>query len=163
MTIFFNADGSTGTGNRRIVSYEWNFGDGSTGTGITTTKSYSRDGTYVVALTVTDDAGQKGTVTAPVTVGTPLNAPTPVLTVSPTTGFTSTIFTFDGSATRGPSAIVEYRFSWGDTTPDTVGSSPTTTHRFTLAGVYVVRLTVRDSVGRIGTTTATVTVSVPTS
>ena len=66
--VFFNAGQSTAAPGRRIVSYRWNFGDGTTATGVTRTKKYTADGTYVVVLTVTDDAGQVGTVANSVTI-----------------------------------------------------------------------------------------------
>ena len=53
------------------MSYQWNWGDGS---GLTTTVTplsnhvFSAPATYVVVLTVTDDQGQTGVVTGPVTV-----------------------------------------------------------------------------------------------
>ncbi len=81
------------------------------------------------------------------------------LTFSPTNPTTSTNVFFDASATRSPSTIVEYRFTFGDNTPDVVGSSPTTSHVFPAAGTYVVRLTVRDSLNRTANTTVSVTVT----
>jgi len=44
-----------------IVSYRWEFGDGQTGTGVRVSHTYQQSGRYVVTLTVTDDAGTKGT------------------------------------------------------------------------------------------------------
>ena len=66
--VFFNGGSSIADSGRRIVSYRWNFGDGSTGSGITRSHTYTTAGTYVVMLTVTDDAGQVDTETANVTV-----------------------------------------------------------------------------------------------
>lgn len=157
-TIFFTAEASRPAPGRRIVSYDWDFGSGRTGSGVTTSKAYDAAGSYTVTLTVTDDAGQLGTKSTPVAVSLvgQLNAN---ITVSPTAGNTNTNFFFDASgSTRGASPIVEYRFTFGDTSPDVVGASPTTTHRYTTSGAYVARVTVRDSAGRTATATINVTV-----
>jgi PKD repeat protein len=69
--IFFNAEGSRPAPGRRLVSYNWDFGSGRTGSGVTTSKGYNTAGTYIVTLTVEDDAGALATVTQSVTVGTP--------------------------------------------------------------------------------------------
>src|SRR5262249_23006146 len=44
-----------------IVTWSWNFGDGTSGSNATITHSYSRQGTYVVTLTVKDAHGATGT------------------------------------------------------------------------------------------------------
>jgi len=56
------------TDNDAIASYMWEFGDGSTSTEKVASHTYTEDGTYSVRLTVTDDAGNKDTVSADVTV-----------------------------------------------------------------------------------------------
>jgi PKD repeat protein len=45
-----------------IVSYAWSFGDGAGGSGATTSHTYAGAGSYIVALTVTDDGGTSATV-----------------------------------------------------------------------------------------------------
>ncbi len=160
-TIFFNAEASRPAAGRRLVSYSWDFGSGRTGSGVTTSKAYDTPGSYVVTLTVEDDAGATATVTQTVGVGGASTGPVASLTVSPPQGTTSTLFFFDSSPSRGPSPIVEYRFTFGDNTPDVVGMSPTTSHRFTLPGTYVVRVTVRDGANRTATTTVSVSVAAP--
>jgi PKD repeat protein len=68
-TVFFNATQSTAGTGHRIVSYRWNWGDGTPGrTGSTTSHSFTAPGTYVVVLTVTDEAGQIDTESVEVTV-----------------------------------------------------------------------------------------------
>jgi PKD repeat protein len=68
-TVFFTGEASRAVPGRRIVSYHWNFGSGRTASGVTTSTSYGSPGTYTVTLTVTDDAGQQGTVSQSVPVG----------------------------------------------------------------------------------------------
>ncbi len=57
--VNFNAGGSSD--NMGINKYEWDFGDGTTGTGLAATHTYTEPGTYVVTLTVEDDAGHRVT------------------------------------------------------------------------------------------------------
>jgi PKD repeat protein len=157
--IFFTGEGSRAAPGRSLVGYDWNFGSGRTDSGVTVTKRYDTAGTYVVTLTVTDDAQQQGTTSQSIVVGGQGTGIVPNLTSSPTSPNTATTVVFDASGTRGPSPIVEYRFSFGDNTADVVGTSPTTTHRFLTPGTFVVRLTVRDSTGRTATTTLNVSVT----
>ncbi|MFI5733197.1 S8 family serine peptidase [Kribbella sp. NPDC051587] len=53
-------DGSASTDpDGSIASYAWNFGDGTTGTGVKPSHTYpSKNGTYTVKLTVTDNTGK---------------------------------------------------------------------------------------------------------
>ena len=70
--VNFNAAASTAAPGRRIVSYEWEFGDGTPGaTGVQTSHTYPNIGNYVVTLTVTDDVGRRTTVSQAVPVAIP--------------------------------------------------------------------------------------------
>ncbi len=51
-----------------IASYAWDYGDQTKGSGTTAAHTYAAAGTYTVALTVTDNRGGTGVMTAPVTV-----------------------------------------------------------------------------------------------
>lgn len=156
--VFFTAEQSTVVPPRRIVNFGWTFGDGRTVTGMTVSRSFSQVGVYPVILSVTDDAGAVGRATQNLTVSAAGAGITPVLTFSPTSPSTATTVFFNASGTTSTSPIVEYRFNYGDGTED-VGTSSTQSHRFAVAGAYVVRVTVRDSLGRTATVTVTVTVT----
>jgi PKD repeat protein len=66
--VFFNGDQSTAAVGRRIVRYDWDFGDGTTATGSSTSHQYAAANVYVVQLKVTDDLGQVGTKSTSVTI-----------------------------------------------------------------------------------------------
>ena len=57
------------TGDRTIVSRDWDFGDGNTGTGTAPTHTYDAAGDFSVTLTVEDDEGATASSTQTVTVG----------------------------------------------------------------------------------------------
>jgi hypothetical protein len=64
----FDASKSSAIGT--IISYEWSFGDGTNGTGDVVSHSYNKEGTYQVALNVTDSNGLSSSETLTITVGT---------------------------------------------------------------------------------------------
>jgi PKD repeat protein len=161
-TIFFNAEGSRAATGRRLVRYDWNFGNGRTDSGVTTTFSYPTNGTYLVTLIVTDDIGEKSNpVTATVTIGGAPTVLTASLSISPVTSASAPValtapVLFNASGSTGPVRIVEYRFNFGDGSPEGVNTLPSWTHHYQAAGIYTVRLTVRDAEGRTAFATGTV-------
>lgn len=64
-----NLDAAASTDDGSIVDFDWDFGDGSLGSGVTTSHTYSSEGTYSVQLVVTDDDGLTDTISQDVTVG----------------------------------------------------------------------------------------------
>jgi PKD repeat protein len=162
--IQFNASASNPGPGRVIVSYVWNWGDGTpNGAGQTTTHTYTVAGSYNVTLTVTDDAGLRGTATNSVTVGT--GNPTASFTFTTAAGH---VVNVDASASQafGGATIVTYAWTWGDTLSSSV-ATPTTSHDYDSSGTIgsfpatvQIRLTVTDSVGR-STTSAPQSVTIP--
>ena len=149
--VFFNATSSTATNGTGA----WDFGDGTRGTGGTPTHQYARAATYTVTLTVTNDLGQSATtsLTVPVSAGS-IAAD---FTFSPTaprisTGTNTVIF----DATPSSASVTGWTWDFGDGTPGAAGK--TTTHPFSVANTWVVRLTVTDAAGRTATKTQNVTV-----
>jgi PKD repeat protein len=144
-SLTVSVDGSTSTGAAgRALTYAWNFGDGQTGTGATTTHAYAADGTYTVALTVTDDHGLTSSVSHSVTVH---QAPTAAFT--PTVKSLSVALDGTASAAAGTATISSYDWNFGDGSAH--GTGATATHAYAAAGTYPVTLTVTDSQGATGT------------
>ncbi len=67
-TVFVNASQSVPIPGRHFVTYDWNWGDGRTTTGVTSSHTYDMAATYTITLMVTDSAGEKMTVTKPVSL-----------------------------------------------------------------------------------------------
>jgi PKD repeat protein len=64
-----NASASRAVTGRSLTSFVWDFGDGAPAqSGATTVHTYRAAGSYVVVLTVTDNAGRRGTATQTLTV-----------------------------------------------------------------------------------------------
>jgi PKD repeat protein len=154
-TIFFNADGVKPAAGHKLVQFSWNFGDGSSGSGFQTTHVFTAAAAYTVVLSVLDDAGQKVVLPKTITVGTgnPLASFTSSVQGAPAL---HTMF-FDGGASTGANGatIVSYQWAFGD---GGTATGQTTTHTYAAAASFTVRLTVTDSLGRVGTSSAAVTV-----
>ena len=152
--VVFNGASSTAVSPRTIVSYAWEFGTGSTRSGMIVSKTYDTAGTYNVSLTVTDDAGNKGTTSQAVTVG----AGTADFTFSPTSPTAGSSVNFNASTSHSADPIASYNWDFGDGTIITT-TSPTTSHTYSTAGAYTVTLIVTDTKSRTANTSKTVTVS----
>jgi parallel beta-helix repeat protein len=77
--------------------------------------------------------------------------PVASLTVTPKKATRGVPVTANGSGSTDDFGIVEYRFSWGDGTPDTVQTTPIAQHTYTTKGNKKVRLTVMDASGQTST------------
>jgi PKD repeat protein len=133
-----------------IASYTWDFGDGATGAGATPTHAYVNAGTYAVRLTVVDGAGQRATVTHPVTV---YSLPQSTFAYAPSLPVEGTATTF----TAGPTtAISSCAWSFGD---GGTAYGATVTHTYAHKGGYRVTLTVTSVFGLTTSTAEVVTVA----
>jgi PKD repeat protein len=161
--VDFDASGSTDS-DGTIESYAWDLdGDGTfetdTGTSSSASRSYAQNGTYLVAVKVTDDEGKSGIAVDTVTVQN--RPPSAAFSWSPAVGKKKKPVAFDGSASSDPDGSVA-RYLWdfdGNGTVDAQGTSPTASHSFSDAGTYPVKLTVVDDDGASATATRSVTVS----
>jgi PKD repeat protein len=155
--VAFDATGSTDPSGT-ITAYAWYYGDGSApGSGAKPSHTYAADGTYTVALTVTDSNGLSGTTTHQVTVDELPSASFSVTTASPGQGQPSG---FNATASGDPDGtITAYAWNYGDGSG--AGSGATPSHTYATGGTYTVTLTVTDSSGRSSTTSHPVVVAGP--
>jgi len=136
--------------------YSWNFGDGATASGLSASHTYAAPGSYMVALTVTNDAGQSATSTQTVTVYAP---PSASFSASPATTRPGVAVNFNAaSSADAGGTITAYSWSFGD---GTTASGPSPSHAYDGPGIYTVTLTVTGSLGLATSTSHAVAVSPP--
>jgi len=162
--VTFNAAGSTDP-DGTIAKYEWDLdGNGSyelnTGTTATTTKAYAAEGTYNVAVRVTDNQTGNDTETVALTVAN--GAPTASFTATPSKPLLGQEVTFDASASNDADGTIA-KYEWdldGNGSYETdAGTTKVATRTYTAPGTVTVRLRVTDNNGKTGITTRTVTPS----
>ena len=147
---------------RTITSYEWNFGDGTsrTTTTPTVTKTYASQGVFVVTVTATQDTGETASASQQISV---TNASiTATISFSPTNPRIGQQVSFTALNPTAPNGATITSFEWdfGDAASgNNTASGQSVTHAFSSANNFVVRVTMRDSNGNVGTVTTNVTVS----
>lgn len=140
--VTFNASGSYDFDGGNITSWEWNFDDGNTGTGEEVNYTFTEIGTRRVTLTVEDDSGIRNTVWKLVEVRGP---PVAFFTYSPESPLINWPVTFNASLSDPKGGyITDYTWDFGD---DAGGNGEIVTHNYTVAGTYIVNLTITDSEG----------------
>jgi len=177
-TIFsFNATAADDHDSPSSIQVRWDWtGDGTWDTAWSTTKtasqSYSSAGNKTVVVQAMDSGGLTSTrshvvqVTASPPPPPPPNAPPTVdFTWTPTSGDTTTVFTFTAQASDDhdqPSAI-QVRWDWnGDGTWDTaLSATKTATHTFSSAASYTVVVQAADSGGLAAIQSHEVSVTTP--
>ena len=130
-----------------IVSWRWQFGDGGCADLPCPSHTYQEDGVYVVTLTVVDEQGSAGTVSAELTVKN--LTPRAVLKCDGATERrTGEPVVFDASGSYDPSPRGQIiRYEWdliGEETYSEVTTSATLRHSYADDGTYQVRVRVVD-------------------
>ena len=140
------------------LSFAWDLGE-TTRTGATFFYHYQNAGTYTITLRVTDADGQTGTAVTVITIASGPNSPG---SAAPVPGFTADCAglscTFTSTSTDD-SGIVSWSWSTGDGAAN--GTKAVHAHRYASAGMYRVRLEVRDEHGGFGVIARSVEVSDP--
>jgi len=158
-TVQFDAGGSEDS-DGSIERYEWDFtGDGSFNvTGQTVDHRFTDDVDYDVTLRVTDDAGNRDTVTRTVPVSGSNSAPDAAFTYSPSDPAVGDEVTFDAGPSADPDGTIQ-SYNWdlnADGTADVRGEVVTET--YDSAGEYTVTLAVEDDAGSHDTVQRTLSV-----
>ena len=143
-----------------VLTETWDIGGDGTvdGTGPSPQLTFPTVGPTTVVLTVTDAAGETGTVTQPATVLNPNAPPAASFTVAPAALVTGRAVTFTSTSTDADGTITNFAWDFdGNGVNDANGQ--TTTHAYTTAGVFPARLTVTDNRGATAPATVQITVA----
>ncbi|TDU83939.1 parallel beta-helix repeat protein [Kribbella voronezhensis] len=160
--VVLNASASSDADGRPLVSYTFDCGNGQTSAALTTssyTCSYPNAGSFTARVTVRDTAGVTSTATTPVKILADV-APTADLKLNKTSIKLKQSVTADasGSTSVDKSPIATYQFSCGNGSVQPVQTTPTTTCTYSSIGLFVVKVTVTDTVGLSSSATKTVLV-----
>ncbi|WP_400073592.1 PKD domain-containing protein [Zobellia russellii] len=149
--------GSNSTDDTAVKSYFWDFKDGSTSTSSNPSHSFTKEGTYNVILTVTDEEGLKDSETITITITETENkAPVAVATGTPLTGTAPLNVQFNANNSTDDNGITGYFWDFKDGST-TTNRNPS--HSFSNPGEYKVELSVKDAEGLTHTTTIDVKVN----
>jgi len=149
------------------TSWQWEFGDGNSSSQQSPSHTYNTDGTYTVTLTVTNSYGsdiESKTDYIIVSDGSGNTPPAALFTVTPSSGTTSTNFTFDASGSTDPEdPTSELQVRWdfdGDGSWDTDwNTDKTENHQYSSEDTYTAKLEVKDTEGLTDQYTKSITVS----
>ncbi|MEY2404608.1 MAG: hypothetical protein QOD38_2159 [Acidimicrobiaceae bacterium] len=155
LPVTFSSAGSTDL-DGTVVSSAWDFGDGTTSTATNPSHTFTQPGTYVVRLTVTDNAGATTAQTALVVATKPNVKPVAAASAIPSSGAPPLDVVFYADGSYDPDGFIgNVHWTFGDGW-DYWGSPAY--HTFTEVGVYTVTVEVFDSRGASSTGTVTVNV-----
>jgi len=128
------------------------------------THQYAAAGTYTIKLEVINGSELTDSTAKVIYIYTSNSPPVASFTISPTSGTTTTIFTFDANGStdnEDSTSDLLIRWDWeNDGVYDTnYSKTKETTHQYTVAGTYTVQLEVIDSRGWTNTATNIVEVN----
>ncbi len=142
-----------------VAAYLWDFKDGSTASTASVDHTFSKVGTYTVALKVIDNEGGYVTETIDIIIKeVPNVAPTASITADKITGTFPLEVSFTGTGTDTDGTIASYAWDFGDTGTSDLKDPK---HTFTTAATFSVELVVTDNDGATGKATIDITVAEP--
>ena len=122
-------------------SWKWNFGDGTYSTEKNPAHTYSKAGKYTVSLIVKNAAGSNTVTKSGFIVVNALKPPVSAFSASPLSGKAPLTVTFTDKSTNNPTS---WSWDFGDKSTSTVKNPA---HKYTKAGKFTVKLTVKNSKG----------------
>lgn len=150
-------DGRGSTSQAPIVSYAWDMGDGSRASSAQVVHAYDLAGTYLVVLTVMDEARQIASARQVVTIAAVPSKPPSAVISGATAAQVGETVTFNASASvAGDAPIQRYDWNFGD---GGTASGDTVSHAYSQPGTYHVVLNVLDGNGLGDTATQTVQIT----
>jgi len=139
-----------------ITAWNWDFGDSSSSTQQSPSHTFSTGGTFIVSLTVTDNAGSTNRVSHSVTVSA-----APPVNQAPSATFTSACTNlscdFTDTSTDTDGTVTTWSWNFGDGS-SSVLQNPS--HSYATEGTYTASLTVTDDDGATNTVSHTATVNI---
>ena len=145
-----NASGNCTDPENDIVSTILAWGDGTQATTTSGSHNYTVVGTYTVKLTATDSAGNIGTASQTVTVGSGNNAPpTCSLTVTAAAGQVPFVSTITPVCTDPENDITLITIDFGDSFYATVAPGASISHTYTRSGSFPVVVKATDKPGNV--------------
>jgi len=154
--------GRTDLGRTEALAYGWQFSDGTTASGAIVTKAFAQNGSYTVALTVTDAFGWPRSAAQTLTIANVAPGIAPIAGASLIAGETYAAtgsFTDPGADTW--TASVDYGDGGGPGPLPLTGKTFTLSHAYATAGTFTVAVRVTDQDGGRGSATAAVGVRAP--
>jgi len=137
-----------------IVSWLWDFGDGSNSNEQNPAHNYSLSGTYTVKLTVIDNDEEQNTVTHEIVINN--IAPLANFTYTPTAPVTNATVNFTDNSIDCDGEITAWYWEFGDGYTSTDRNPE---HKYAIARIYTINLSVTDDCWRVNITSKTVSVA----
>ncbi|MCK5261911.1 MAG: PKD domain-containing protein [Thermoplasmatales archaeon] len=146
--IIFDGSGSYDS-DGTIMHYGWSFGDGSNGLGEKVTHKYTREGSFVVELTIMDNFGAKDKDKTLAIIEVPNRSPSIPKILGPTNGSKDTKYSYTTGSTDLDNDDINYFIDWGDGTINESGFLPSghyfsMLHSWNEPGEYTITATASD-------------------
>ncbi|MFA5147286.1 MAG: Ig-like domain-containing protein [Candidatus Omnitrophota bacterium] len=143
LTVSFDASATEATTERKMIKYNWVYGDDTAGEGMVSYHNYPTiSGSYNATLTVMDEFGDTGSLTKTITVEGCDAPPVADFAANVTRGTAPLTVQFTDRSANTPTA---WSWTFGDGINETIRDP---SHTYTAVGNYTVALTASNSYGQ---------------